>query len=101
MSIRSLTVKETEKFDAKMSELNRVLVDEALLYEKWDEFIHKQKRSRLGAYLMLSRYPMAIWNRMPALDRVFPLAQRLKAFNYIQCESHLDVIRSCMKSFLK
>lgn len=81
----------------KIKELNAIITDMGLLQAKCEEFYDGRKQSidlMLGPYrgrLFIKLYLMRL------LPSLMDKAKILQIQNYINCESHLDVLRRCLR----
>lgn len=81
----------------KIKELNAIITDMGLLQTKCEEFYDGRKQS---IDLMLEPYRGRLFIKlylMRLLPSLMDKAKILQIQNYINCESHLDVLRRCLR----
>lgn len=88
--IRDLSTEEKDFFDFTIDNLNAIIKDPIKLKRKWSDFALTNKiELSLSPFFNRLTYPLYRKKWFPAF---VPLKQRYLQLNYIQCESHRDVL---------
>lgn len=90
-------VEKQDDWTRKIKELNAIIADMGLLQTKCEEYYDGRKQS---IDLMLEPYRGRLFIKlylMGLLPSLMDKAKILQIQNYINCESHLDVLRRCLR----
>lgn len=81
-----------QKFDESIAELNQIIADDNALEKSYDDFVQKRKSTIIlpfTAYLTSYARRAAGHNILPCL---IPKSKLVGQINFIECESHRDVL---------
>lgn len=98
--VNLLTDEESIAFNNKITQLNRIIADDTLLYDEYERFLSKQIRGYESIFEPYnSRYLRALYHRglIPSLSSRKRL---LEALNDLNCESHFDRVLFSLKKII-
>lgn len=90
-----------DKFDERIAELNQIIVDDDALEKSYDDFVQKRKSTIIlpfTAYLTSYARRAAGHNILPCL---IPKSKLVGQINFIECESHRDVLLKVLNEKLE
>lgn len=96
--IRTLDSKDEAIFISNLDKLNEVICNETKLNESWSKEIERVRTSYFVNLKMKNKYFLPLANRSNFIKKIIDNDNNLMMLkNYINCDSHLEVIQSLLK----
>lgn len=98
---RILTSKEHESFNKTINKLNTIIINDKQLQEAYEKWVKKNEKEYLRTF---EPYNSRIFNALyyrGLLPSFLAKRRLLRIYNMINCESHLDRLRLCIKNKLQ
>lgn len=96
--VRSMTLDEENEFHENIHEINRIINDENLLEKRFDDFCLKKKNNYLVVLAPYSNRFLVALSKRHLLPNFIGIKRKLSLLNYVQCESHRDIMLKALKT---
>jgi poly-gamma-glutamate capsule biosynthesis protein CapA/YwtB (metallophosphatase superfamily) len=104
-SLSFLEGNEKIKMDEKINKINKIILQEELLEQKWDEFLNKNKEQYLRAFSPINSIKINILKKIIiklGLEKKFiNKSHYLSILNHMRCEAHFDASKGVFEEYLK
>lgn len=84
------------KFFKKIEEINKVIADDLLLMQKWQEFVGSKKKEYLQYVIIPFDFVRRVVNKISILRFFCTKKQKLLIHNLINCESHRELMQESL-----
>lgn len=101
-TLKLMGTDQLEQFNRKMDQLNRIITNEYLFYDTWEEQLQKENVNYIADLVIQNRYLRAAMTRKVIPFLYFHSKKHLLLLsNLFRCESHNEIVIAILSNLLK